>query len=677
MARLLWVVWTFALGAIPSFFADDWAGPIVAGPSDLTSVLLVLIALLLAAVIQDGSAPSFHSRWVDSLILGVGAVALFIRTVLFFMSFIYFHPLWLQLSEQASEVCFNLMGALYIPSESLALVGWAFLTLHQSQAGSEAPPARILPLFLGGALWPCFLLLLDIAGSVPDYPSEQVSIFWSITISLTMGALSSWICARMARTGIRRVDLISLFAGFALFRAGVEVAEPFYWTFFESPLTVTIVFLLIYVLVIGAGCTVLRLVSKPKISCDVPLEARDIVEQIDGQAMLADLPHAVRLTEREREVIQDTLSGLTSQQIADKHNLSISTIGTYRHRAYEKMGITKKKELIDLAARRTLSDASQPGKKGVDVEPELNQADISNLVHIVAGILVVALLLLVSPGYIPLSIKPYGLRVEKVTPYLIGALFLLGGIARCSIIEDASYRRSCQAYVDKAATGRDAVFRITVTALGAVAAGWLMATAWLSPFPGFDYLALLFDWMLCRLWASLGIGALLAALGAFYRLPNWKMKTTADVLKLMKYGMGELLLNRPYHIALFGVGLQLISLEDSFFFSDIMVTERFWEVCSAIPHIVLLLMLGLVGVRTLRYKDQFDGIEKTLDFEGALKKRGLSDLQAKVVVLTLDGRTSDEIAAKLFLAPGTVRVYRSRACKTLGVSDLSELGKLK
>lgn len=58
--------------------------------------------------------------------------------------------------------------------------------------------------------------------------------------------------------------------------------------------------------------------------------------------------------------------------------------------------------------------------------------------------------------------------------------------------------------------------------------------------------------------------------------------------------------------------------------------------------------------------------------EHYLKGRGLSDLQTRIVLLSLGGRTAPEIAVRLHVALGTVSSYRSRAYAILGVGNLAE-----
>lgn len=67
---------------------------------------------------------------------------------------------------------------------------------------------------------------------------------------------------------------------------------------------------------------------------------------------------------------------------------------------------------------------------------------------------------------------------------------------------------------------------------------------------------------------------------------------------------------------------------------------------------------------------------RTKSLQDWFSAKGLSHMQVQVVILSLAGHSCSEIGSKLHLAPGTVRSYRSRACKLLGVSAIDELRKV-
>lgn len=57
------------------------------------------------------------------------------------------------------------------------------------------------------------------------------------------------------------------------------------------------------------------------------------------------------LTDREQEVFRLSALGFTSKEIGERLIISPKTVDTYRHRAFDKMGIEHRSELVSLALR--------------------------------------------------------------------------------------------------------------------------------------------------------------------------------------------------------------------------------------------------------------------------------------------------------------------------------------
>lgn len=76
-----------------------------------------------------------------------------------------------------------------------------------------------------------------------------------------------------------------------------------------------------------------RFITQPKAKADNP---EDRIDQ---------------LSDRELQVLQSIAEGLDTRQIAGKFNLSIKTIGTYKERIKEKLGLKNAAELIRFAVR--------------------------------------------------------------------------------------------------------------------------------------------------------------------------------------------------------------------------------------------------------------------------------------------------------------------------------------
>ncbi|GAB6906333.1 Two component transcriptional regulator, LuxR family [Desulfosarcina cetonica] len=74
-----------------------------------------------------------------------------------------------------------------------------------------------------------------------------------------------------------------------------------------------------------------------------------ILFQLSGDSGAADADPIKRLTNRELEVFRLIGRGFSTRDIAGKLNLSIKTIGTYRERIKEKLGLRNATELVRLA----------------------------------------------------------------------------------------------------------------------------------------------------------------------------------------------------------------------------------------------------------------------------------------------------------------------------------------
>lgn len=69
-----------------------------------------------------------------------------------------------------------------------------------------------------------------------------------------------------------------------------------------------------------------------------------------------------QLTDRELEVFRLIGAGLATREIAERMNLGVKTIGTYRDRVKQKLGIKTAAELIREAVLWTEQDHAKPGK---------------------------------------------------------------------------------------------------------------------------------------------------------------------------------------------------------------------------------------------------------------------------------------------------------------------------
>ena len=84
-----------------------------------------------------------------------------------------------------------------------------------------------------------------------------------------------------------------------------------------------------------------------------PAVAQQLAEAISDNT---DKPPHERITDREYQVLTLIASGKTLTQVADTLNLSVATVGTYRARLLEKMGLKSTAELIRYGLEHGLTD---------------------------------------------------------------------------------------------------------------------------------------------------------------------------------------------------------------------------------------------------------------------------------------------------------------------------------
>src|SRR5690242_17094759 len=76
-----------------------------------------------------------------------------------------------------------------------------------------------------------------------------------------------------------------------------------------------------------------------------------ILEKLDRHARQAKSAGVDSLSDREIEVFQLVGRGLNSREIAERINLGLTTVDTYRQRIREKLGIKNAAELYQRAAQ--------------------------------------------------------------------------------------------------------------------------------------------------------------------------------------------------------------------------------------------------------------------------------------------------------------------------------------
>ena len=326
-----------------------------------------------------------------------------------------------------------------------------------------------------------------------------------------------------------------------------------------------------------------------------PLEGAACIE-LRWEDALENVPGYESLSCREREVLELTLAGKSGREIADTLHIAPSTVGSYRARTYEKLGVASKREVLSSVALLFSDETSRADNE-----------DSSPAKTVTPSALFILLLCVIC------SIA--GRSIYR--PFLALMVVFVTGVICCRVAWLADVRQ-----VDAAAC------------LSGASAGFALCAALYGNWVGAPFAA----------------GALIVAGSFSARWPNW----------------GYLLLATGC-ASLFVPGQGFAgSLADS-------------PVSMLLLAGFLIVVAGLVG-NALKQKGEAQALELVLVGErramSYLEGRGLSELKAKIVLLTVCGFDSASIADGLYVSTSTVSNYRSGAYKALSVSNREELASL-
>lgn len=344
-------------------------------------------------------------------------------------------------------------------------------------------------------------------------------------------------------------------------------------------------------------------------------EAAD--EGVRAASRLDAIPGAEGLSSREAQVAAAELAGASDADIAAELGVKPQTVATYRSRVYQKLGVSSRAEL--LAAAR--SCAGTPGQARQGAGPRASAAPLSwRAVAFRAAIGTAALLLLVAllRSAVPLPAQRLALLAVSVLLILRGA----SGLVRARGQEGLGRGK-----------GACAVFEPQFVAGCACACVGAVVSPQLPPLSGWRALAAPAATFLSLVWV---FGA--------------ARDGSARALTAMACGVAGLLTVQagPY-------GLQ---------------TADAWPQL-ALPLAGLLAVATLGIDRRLAEKDLSDAVlVGEARCKSYLRGRGLSELEASVLILSAKKMGRAAIAESLGISVATVSAYRARGVKELGAEDL-------
>ena len=666
--NVCWVVWSFVLGAIPRFFSSEWVGPVVPCPSDVASLAFPLaVALLSACPAKKGDKNPPGGRARDVLI-SLGVLATLVLAVAKVAGCLHAS------SMTGSLTVWMLVQSLTLPCEAVAVAGWVLLTLRLSSSGARDAdggipfPFRVPALYAAGALWPLLPLALGLClcGQDPCVVLLHDGVEPPLVYTLTVCSLSGLflILLRRLRAGIRAIDLVALLSGCMTFRAMAELSHGFVETLSKSYPDILGTLAVAYVMVVAAlsALLVFAVVLGRRSLQASPQSARG------PRPSLAGVPGSDQLTDRERQALIDTLAGHTGKRIAEERGLAESTVGTYRRRGYEKLGVSTKRELMSLVARHGSSaDDAPAGKAGEGPSASSRRRSLGMAAAPVALVFLSAFL---PPVYAPLDAPPYGVDLATLFPFGIGVILVVGGMAL--LICRSAGKKTSGPERGVISLGKEPRGAAAFCGVASLCAGLLVGQAWQTPLPDLSSLPMIVEFLAYRLCALLGVATLLCHQAFSRRLRRGEATASVHPCHAMGEGLEVLVFDDPRSIVLLGAGFLLVNLDSKL--TSYMLPEMYvhaYALMRALPRFVVLLSLIWF---VASFRSALNAAAGASSLEVRLVGEGLSSLQARVVAMSLEGASCDEIGRRLHLAPSTVRAYRSKACRRLGVGSITELG---
>ena len=333
------------------------------------------------------------------------------------------------------------------------------------------------------------------------------------------------------------------------------------------------------------------------------------------------------LSPREAEVLERTLAGETRPQIARALGVSESTVGTLRSRGYEKLGVGSKPELEALAREA----GGVRGEKDV----RAGEARARRLAEALAAATppCASLVTLLVPSSLPGACVVAGALLASVS---LSCFVLLGA--------DTGGARS----LDERLGTSPSWDKGLVTGVIALLVPALIVSTWPR-----------------RLAGALLVVVALALLGADLARRGPGDAPASRARRVLRAGSQELACRAPEASGL--MGLALIALSQ-----DAVARVALPEPGPLDGAWLLVAVLAALAFGRAfgpeRDAPRHDALAREL-----LSERGLSETQVEVALCLADGMGEPEVCRRLHLARGTVKSYRSRVYRALGVHSAAEL----
>lgn len=606
----LWLMCSALLAGIPRIVR--WG--VEPSAPGLPAIYLISIALFTAALgelvlpLFGGKTRSLIEGRARSLLVAVGLLStIALLAVEIFVSCIGYDSLayrsyggWLVLSE----FTFGL----------LAQIGWMLGCPGGDSNGSGISGAIA---FCVGVV--CPLATMDLAGT-SFFAFARFPLLICVGSAATMGLLL---------TILRRAGMLSSrFAAF--YTAGQLLLWMLWWgQSAANPVGTQLMrdVLIACVLAAFASAALHVLARKASIRGAAASEA----PEVDTSAVLDQLNGAARLSPREREVACLTISGMPDSQIAVELGISKSSVGTLRRRAYQKLSVADKNELIQ-RARQDVREASDTVRR-----PFYSSSAFLHGAYALMAVVLNLLAPLALRGTLPqlAGWETYLTRGAGAVTLLMGCVF-----AAASDTEWGACRRRSRSLV------LAGVVYSVLQAYGVHSAIQHIGSAAPCAYAAICLLLLLIAQGAEASGGKFGLGVLRQGVLGFAGLNVWHVIACVASLNLFDYLAYR---NDPPGVI---AGVPLLAE-----FLAIVVALLCLRAIKNAKDTSAGLMPLDIAVRATLY----------------LRGRGLSEVQAEAIALLALGVSPNEVCGRCHVSSGSLGTFRSRAYEKLGINTMDDL----
>ena len=375
---------------------------------------------------------------------------------------------------------------------------------------------------------------------------------------------------------------------------------------------------LLALLALLLACTTVTMLT------DQYFTSRGHEDDTDFRSLLARLPHAEQLSERQREVLTLCASGLSRKEAASSIGISPGSAGTHLSRGLNRMGFGSFEGL----------KASLDTEKTI-VEGRARKKDLL-FVLLRAAVLIASMLI----------IPPYEILLTLL-PFFASLLVLIGGTeAALKAADKSTPRIICN-------------WDLTLCRISLIIDGILLGLLWDFHLPQAS-IAIVVCTTLSIILAGVSCETTKTARSAMPRMAT-------DILFS---GARLIFIRLPESALLIGSGMGL-------YYPIVNFGQNIPIILFATLAVQICLTLSSVKDlrRLLSTQEALDNIEAGAD-HAFLISRGLSENESRILLLAAQGYTRAEIQKKLIISEGTVNSYKASAYRKLGIHRIADLKEL-